>query len=392
MTWTHTKRWGPAAVAAMLTVAAYAAAHTGGFPKPLPVDEATGSVVLPSPIPAGWVFVHDLNPGSILDGRVVLIDPDDARRPLKGQVRSAQFGSFRPALAAGRLYTSETFYSRLTRGERTDVLTIWDARTLEPTGEVVLPPRRGQILTQPGSLALTDKGRIALVWNFTPASSVSVVDLKTPRLLGEIETTGCSLIYPTGDLGFYSLCGDGGLVSIQLDHDGQEIGKQATPAFNRIDNDPLFMIPVNIGGIDYFASFRGRLQPIDARGPSARVLAAWSLVTPNEARSGWRPSGGQLLARDRRGQLYVIMQTHGHEGSHKSGGREIWVFDVGRKQRLKRIVLKRAASGIAITGGATPRLLVSTESGMDVYDQQGVFRHSLPTNLSNLTTIIWSGQ
>ena len=40
------------------------------------------------------------------------------------------------------IYITETFHSRGTRGERTDVLTIYDKANLQPIGEVVIPPKR----------------------------------------------------------------------------------------------------------------------------------------------------------------------------------------------------------------------------------------------------------
>lgn len=105
-------------------------AHAQSFPQPLPVEEIPAVVSLPNPVPTGWLYVHDLFFNSILDGRVVLVDPSNVGTPVKAQVRASQFGSFIANDRRGELYTAETFYSRLTRGDRTDAVTIWDRATL----------------------------------------------------------------------------------------------------------------------------------------------------------------------------------------------------------------------------------------------------------------------
>ena len=50
---------------------------------------------------------------------------------------------------------------------------------------------------------LTDDERFLLIYNFNPAQSVTVVDTKTRKFVGEIETAGCALVYPTGPRSFF---------------------------------------------------------------------------------------------------------------------------------------------------------------------------------------------
>ena len=45
---------------------------------------------------------------------------------------------------------------------------------------------------------LLDDERFLLAYNFSPASTVSVVDLEAGSFVGEIELAGCALIYPLG--------------------------------------------------------------------------------------------------------------------------------------------------------------------------------------------------
>jgi methylamine dehydrogenase heavy chain len=355
-----------------------AAPVDGAFPTPLPVDEQT-NLTFAETYPGNWLFVHDVNMTSLIDGRMVLVDPDDPNHPIKAQVRAALFGSLIPVLSRREVLTSETFYSRLTRGERTDVLTIWDAATLQPKGEVVLPGgKRGLVAPQQAEIATTNGGNTALVWNFTPASSVTVVDLDARKVLSEVDTAGCSLVYPTGRIGFYSLCADGTLLSTQLDAAGNVLGRERSAAFNSIDDNALFLKRTTINGIDYFVSFLGSVQPIDIRGGFAKLLPAWKLVTDSETNAGWRPSGRALTANDASGRLYVLMKPDSREGSHKDGGTEVWVFDPVKGTRVQRIVLKQSAHGIEVGRAGNDRLYaLSYTNEIDVYERDGRHVHTV---------------
>src|SRR5215468_9800251 len=66
------------------------------------------------------------------------------------------------------IYVPETHYSRGRRGARTDVLTVYDALSLAPVGEVLLPPRRAINTLPIANATLTDDDRFALVFNMTP--------------------------------------------------------------------------------------------------------------------------------------------------------------------------------------------------------------------------------
>lgn len=50
------------------------------------------------------------------------------------------------------IYSADIWYSRGSRGSRTDVLTAWDSSTLSPAWEVLIPNKRAELLTQRYSL------------------------------------------------------------------------------------------------------------------------------------------------------------------------------------------------------------------------------------------------
>ena len=90
-------------------------------------------------------------------------------------------------------YVGETYWSRGSRGDRVDVVTTYDAKTLFPTGEVILPNGRFLVVPKKNNLQLTTDGRYLLSFNMDPGFGLSVVDLQEKRYVGEIETGGGAL-------------------------------------------------------------------------------------------------------------------------------------------------------------------------------------------------------
>jgi methylamine dehydrogenase heavy chain len=358
-------------VAMLLASASAQAAGKKRLPPPLPVESIPSVLTLPADYPSSWVLVHDFHFNSLVDGRVAIIDTADERLPLKGLVRAAQFANFLHSRERRELYTSETFYSRLTRGERTDAITIWDTATLQPKGEIVLPGgKRQQSVTYTGLFRFTNQDKWALVANFTPAQSVTVVDLEGRKVLGDIDLPGCSHIYPTGQRGFSSLCADGAIISIALDEQGNAQSSQTIPGAQDIDRQPLFGMPAMVGSTAWFVSYYGELRGFDLSGDVARPLAGKASVgTADGGAPEWRPGGWQVIASDAAGMLYVLMTPNGREGSHKDGGSEVWVVDPTKNERLRRIDLGGLAVSITVTNEATPHLIAARGDGnIDVFD------------------------
>ena len=362
-------------------LASPAEAADSRFPKPLAEESLPSVAKLPATWPQSWVTVHDFHFNAIMDGRIAVVDTANPVQPLKGLVRAAQFANALIAKDKGEIYTAETFYTRLTRGERTDVITVWDMATLQPKGEIVLPGgKRQQSVTYPHLFQLTNGGKWALVANFTPAQSVTVVDLDARKVLGEIDLPGCSQIYPTGARGFTSLCADGSLFSVTLDANGAAASSKSVPKVQDIDNQALFGTPAMIGTTAWFVSFHGMIQGFDLSGTVARPLpGSFSVGTADGGAPEWRPGGWQVINADAAGKLYVLMSPYGKEGSHKDGGTEVWVVDPAKKARTLRIPLKGQTLAIAVTKETTPHLVAAQASGeIDIYDAaSGAFVRSL---------------
>ena len=378
------RRIAPAVASALtlaITLAAPARAAESAFPKPLAEESLPSVAKLPADWPPSWVTIHDFHFNAIVDGRVAVVDTADPAQPLRGLVRAAQFANLLIARERGELYTAETFYSRLTRGDRTDAITIWDTATLQPKGEIVLPGgKRQQSVTYPHLFQFTNGGKWALVANFTPAQSVTVVDLAARKVLGEIDLPGCSQIYPTGERGFTSLCADGSLFSVALDANGAAASSKSVPKVQDIDHQALFGTPAMVGKTAWFVSFHGMIQGIDLTGTVAKPLPGmFSVGTAEGGSPEWRPGGWQVINADAAGKLYVLMSPYGKEGSHKDGGSEVWVIDPVKKARTARIPLKGQTLAIAVTHETTPHLVAAQASGeIDIYDAaSGAFVRTL---------------
>ena len=342
------------------------------LPAPLPAETIPKVETLPAKYPNGWAWLN------YSGDRIELRNVGNDSREVKAELQAHDSATLLISDQRPEVYVADTVWSRGARGTRTDFITIYDKQTLNVAGEIVLPGgKRALITAMEGLTTFTDEQRMELVFNFTPASSVTVVDLVNRKVLGEVEIPGCSLVYPTGVRGFSTLCASGTLLSVKLDAAGAVIGRAESKAFNPLDTDPLFTQSATVGGIRYFPSLHGRVQPIDMRTDDVKILPDWPLLNPAETAASWRPSGWQLAASDESKFLYVLMQPNAHEGSHKDPATEVWVYNVASKTRVKRLRLTRPGSSIALTHGAEPQLLVWAGERLDVYDLQGALVRSM---------------
>lgn len=346
----------------------------------LPPEKNPNVKTLPSDYPNSWVFAHDANFNSLIAGKVILVDIAADTREYKGAVDASQFPSFIASNRRSEMYVGETFYSRGTHGIRTDVLSIYDMATMNKLDEVILPNNnRALIVVHKYAMGLLDNDRFLAIFNFTPATSVTVIDVKKRVITTEIALPSCHMIYPTGKRGFSSLCADGSFFTVQLDRKGKEASRTAGKPFFSVDDDPIFGKPSYMGKTAYFVSYKSQVYPVDMSGNTPKVLGSWPLVNAKQAKQNWRPSGWQISTSDGDKELYVIMSENGYNGSHKSGGEQIWVANVKDKVIDRRLsVAKTNAFSIELTPGENPLLaVINADLLLDVYDTGGKFQRSL---------------
>lgn len=316
-----------------------------------------------------WVWVTDISYPNFLPGRAHLVDAA-AGRPLGMITMGYGLSPLGLPRHGKAVYTVETHYDRTARGKRTDVVAIYDPRTLEFRSEIVIPPKKISAVTMLSFAGLTDDDRFLLVYNFTPAQSVTVVDLETERVAGEIGTAGCGLVFPSGPRSFVMTCGDGSLMKVRLADDGTAAGRATTPAVFAPKREFLTEKAVRRGSDWIFVTNHGEIRVVDASGEAPSVRMTWPLFTEAERAENWRIGGGQHLAvhagADR---LYAVVHQ-GPPDTHKDPGVDVFVYDLASGQRTARIKLERAASAIEVTQGADPLLLATNAypPALDVYD------------------------
>jgi methylamine dehydrogenase heavy chain len=354
----------------------------------VPADPIGVVVTLPAASPH-WMWINDFVFPHMTDGQALLVDGDTGT--FLGML-STGFGFTRVVIPQdGKIiYSPETYFSRGTRGERTDVVSLYDPRTLAPIGEIAIPAKRSSNMPMMSNSELTDDDRFLLIYNFNPGQSVSVIDTRSRQFVNEIETAGCALVYPTGARSFFSLCADGALLDVRLTDEGKLASQKRTARLFDAAQDPVTEKGVRLGDTWHFVSFGGTLYPVTFTASGLVGGAKWSLLSAADREQSWRPGGLQHLAiHAGQKRLYSIM----HKGpvyTHKDPGQDVWVYDLGTKARVQQIALKNLASSIRVTRDAKP-LLFSIFIGStttDVYDaSSGAHLRSIE-NLGTTPTIM----
>lgn len=324
---------------------AMAAIAAGAGAQDFVPEQLKDGVALPADMPR--VYVADFAISHLMDGRINVLDGRDGK--YVGVIDGGFAGHFTISPDAKQLYVATTYLTRHTHGERHDVLEIYDAATLRMTGDVELPPKHAQSAFQQTLSRPSHDGRYVFVQNATPATSVSVVDVREKKMLVEVPTAGCWGIYPssTEALRFSMVCGDGKLATVTLDATGKVAERGVSDKFFDSGNDPIFTAMVTDEGRYYFIGFTGMLHRADLRGAKPVLENSVQVVPAADRKAGWRPGGYQLLALDaKRKQLFVGMHAKGAEGSHKMPAQEIWTLDLSSGKRLART---KSLNAIALT-------------------------------------------
>ncbi|MGH8431633.1 MAG: amine dehydrogenase large subunit [Solimonas sp.] len=334
----------------------------------LPADTGIGQTVLPFPPSPHRAYMIDVEFDSFVAGRVQVIDPDQKR--LLGMV-STGFAAPSTLSRDGKyLFSADLFYSRGTRGTRTDVLTAWNTSTLSPDWEVLIPSKRAESLTQRFGLSTSADDRFVYVYNFTPSTSITVVDVKAKAVASEIAIPGCVLSYPVGKRRIASLCGDGSIQLLTLGDDGKETGRNQTKFFDP-NAEKLVERAVNVGDTFYFTTTTGTVRALDLSGKEAKILPSWSLVTDEEKKAGWAPGGWQLMAvAPKLNRLYVLMHDAHEAMKWEDPSPIIWAFDLKTQKKIGTMMTEGAPIwSLQATSDENPLLLgINVGGGMDIFD------------------------
>ncbi len=359
------------------------------------------------------VWVTDMNMPYQAHGRGYLIDPDTGKFLSMLDLGYWTTGIELPS-DGKRIIAAETHFSRTTRGERSDVLVTYDATTFEILSEVSIPPKRASVVKMQGTSALSDDQTLFAQMNFTPAVSLTLVDLERGEFITEIDTPGCPNIYAGGARSFHLLCGDGSFLTYTFDESSAVVNKSRSDALFDPFEDPISISGVRHSDHWYFVSLAGDAYEFEMDADGVRLAGTWPLITEDEREDAWSISGFQHLAlHETSGQLYLL--THqGPPETFEDPGTHIWVFDLETREKMEAYALQERTISIAVsqddepllygigahipmpflaqvwvylTEGEAP-LIETVQFGLDVYDaRDGEYQRTVP-KLGNLPSMI----
>jgi methylamine dehydrogenase heavy chain len=359
----------------------------GGASADLEPDPPGVSATVGKPGPH-WAFYLDFELANF-HGRFVLIDADDVE--FLAHLSAGQMPSIAIAPDASEVYVAETTYAYGSRGQRHDIVTVYDTTHYAAQAHIPLPTGQRALMAALRRMTLLRDPRFLAVYNYTPAASLSIVDVEERRYVGDAAAPGCHLAYPTGERGVSMLCGDGTLATLVFDERGELLRTHRSEPFFDPDVDPIKTNAVAVGSTWYFVSYSGDVYPVDLSGERPVFQPKWALVDHDVKPAGflrtlltmgkagpWKPGGMQLAAgHGGRRELYVIMHpivwSEG-KGDHDFPGPEVWVYDVDRRERIRRLRVRGVVVSINVTQDAQPLLLATgadletEELHLEVYD------------------------
>ncbi|MCG8413151.1 MAG: hypothetical protein MI746_02930 [Pseudomonadales bacterium] len=269
-------------------------------------------------------------------------------------------------------YAAESYMAREVRGERTDIVAVYDFDNLSPIAEVVIPNHMARLQVR-RHLGLMNNGRHLAVLNMNPGHSVSIVDVEDRVFIYEVSTPGCAVIMPVAQSDFLQVCGDGTLQLIQLDLSGFEENRVRSDIFFDVIEDAVFdrATPSADGWI--LITHGGVIFEVTTDDDEINIEDGWSLLQDGE--ENWRPGGEEFItAHEEYGLLYVLMHQ-GEIDTHHEPGEEVWVYDMATRNRIFRLELEGTAQSVMVTQETNPKLILNgAEGGIDVYDAVS-FKH-----------------
>ena len=356
-----------AALVGMAGTPSAAQIDPASLPEPLTVE------TLPDkPDGARWVWIASFTNYAHAD----LIDADTGR--LLGTIELGYQGVLPQIPRSGdEFYNHAVYMSRGFHGDLVEVVEIFDAKTLEIRGEIPIdPPKAMRGLPSINLTTLTDNDRFLVQSFFTPALSFGIVDLERRTFVGEIETGGCAHAMAAGPRRFFSLCGDGAVLTVDLDENGAESARESHPGFFDAEGDPLHPTGARSGDAWYFASVRGVMHAVDANGGGIEFQEPWTFREEDDA-GVWVPAAPfqHMAIHHASGRLFLLMSVvpdlerkPGGYDFHRGPGFETWVFDIESRERLARHKMDKPTAAIAVSQDDAPLLYASTYTHVDIYD------------------------
>jgi methylamine dehydrogenase heavy chain len=278
---------------------------------------------------------------------------------VKGSLSAGVVSQFAMSKDRKSAYTASIYAKRIMSGPTEAVLEEFDASSLVKKREIILSPKMAQSSPQLSYLDFSADGHYAYVQNATPATSVTVVDLKKGNLLTEIPIPGCIGVYPALEGNrFSSLCGDGTVTSFSFSDNGAVKPPVKSAKVFDADTDPVYLHALRAGKDLLFTSFNGNLYRVSDVNDQPSLVETFSYTAGIDG--DWAPGGVAVMAYNKANNvMFVTMHPEAYDGSHKDGAKEIWAVSLKTKKVLARTPIEIEDSGIAsleVTQGKNPVL------------------------------------
>ena len=145
--------------------------------------------------------------------------------------------------------------------------------------------------------------------------------------------------------------------------------KRTAKPFFDVEKDPVFQLPAMMDKKAYFVSYHGMVYPMDLGSSPAEPGDPWSMLSEKEKADGWRPGGWQPVAGYAPGHMIFVLMHKGGEWTQKSGGPEVWAYDINEHKRVARIPMPLLSNAILVSQDDNPLLfaLVTSDSKMQIF-------------------------
>lgn len=337
------------------------------------------SVGVMSPPKASWFFVRG---GWGSAGTSIF---DAATGKMVGMVNTSRDSDLAIDPSGKFYYVAETIWTKVSRGTRQDMISVYDPINLKLQTEIATPGRLvvGGFRT---NFILSDDGKTAYDYNFDPASSVNVIDLMKRKFVRAIELPGCASLIPNAGVGFSALCADGTLATVAIKGGSQDITR--TEPFFDATADPIFsnVLYDRQKKQAVLLSYTGLVR-VATIGAKPEVSPPFSIQEAGGMRAAevkpldiaWYPGGMQPAALHRpSGTLWVLMHK-GEFWTHKEGGEEIWGVDLKSRKVIKRIPIEHEPLNIEITQDDAAMIMVNDmkNDAWIIDSRTGEVKHSI---------------